>query len=285
MSETAVRRPCALGFYERDCSPDQIERYLRGFELPDEPVRVCAGVVPHAGWRYSGAIAARVVKSIQQRAEPNTLVLLGTAHRGGRGNALWSGRPWWTPLGQVEVDEELGTAILQAAGSRLVADDAPHLSEHSLEVVVPFIKHLLPTSRIVSILVAPEVGAVSFGETIGRLLREREGNAVVVGTTDLTHYGAGYGLAPAGYGAQALRWMRENDQRMIDMATAMRAEEILGEAAHNHNACGAGALSATVSAARAQGASKGYLLEYATSFDVEPAGEFEMGVGYAGIVF
>ena len=79
--------------------------------------------------------------------------------------------------------------------------------------------------------------------------------------------------------------MRENDRRMIELALSMKAGNILKEAERNRNACGPGALAATVAAASAMGAEKGRLIEYTTSYDVMPEGEFQMGVGYAGIVF
>ena len=111
------------------------------------------------------------------------------------------------------------------------------------------------------------------------------GGAVVIGSTDLTHYGDNYGFTPAGYGAAAQNWMKKNDEHIVGLALTMRPDKILTEAALSHNACGPGAMAATVAAAKAMGAIEGTLLEYTTSYDVYPDGEFEMAVGYAGIVF
>ena len=108
----------------------------------------------------------------------------------------------------------------------------------------------------------------------------------IVGTTDLTHYGrAYYGFAPAGAGERALEWARANDEQVLDLILAMRAEDIVAEAAAHHNACGGGAIAGTIAAARALGAEKGYLLEYTTSHDVMPRGPATDFVGYAAIVF
>jgi len=105
------------------------------------------------------------------------------------------------------------------------------------------------------------------------------------GSTDLTHYGDAYSFTPAGYGPNAYQWMRENDAQLLRLVEQMRASEILREASHHHNACGAGSLAATVEAARVMGAERGYLLEYTTSYDVRAESEFSMAVGYAGVLF
>ncbi len=113
----------------------------------------------------------------------------------------------------------------------------------------------------------------------------------MVGTTDLTHYGAtAYRFAPKGTGREALEWVKnENDRRMVDLMRELKAEEAVAEAAEHKNACGAGAVAATLGAARALGSQGGHLIEYTTSYDVlrdqlygDVVGDF---VGYAGMVF
>jgi AmmeMemoRadiSam system protein B len=79
--------------------------------------------------------------------------------------------------------------------------------------------------------------------------------------------------------------MKESDALIIELALRMRSVEITKETQRSLNACGSGALAATVAAVKAMGAEKGYLLEYITSHDVMPEGEFAIAVGYAGILF
>ncbi|MCX5649161.1 MAG: AmmeMemoRadiSam system protein B, partial [Planctomycetota bacterium] len=105
-----------------------------------------------------------------------------------------------------------------------------------------------------------------------------------------THYGPAYGFAPKGVGEAALRWVRdENDRRMIDLALRLDAEAAVPEAEARLNACGSGAVAATLAAARELGAVQGYLVHYTTSFDVmkERMGRrgFDAAVGYAGLLF
>ncbi len=150
----------------------------------------------------------------------------------------------------------------------------------------PFIKHLFPEARIVPIMVPPVEEAVVLGEKIAALAKERDGQIITVGTSDLTHYGQRYSFMEHGTGKKALEWMKdENDRRIIDLCLSMAAEKIVPEATTHLNACGSGAVAATVAYARALGVNEGELVHYTTSYDVAPDGEPSDFVGYAGIVF
>lgn len=279
-----VRKMCARQFYPGDCRA-QIEDFLERYELPNMPVKPVAGIVPHAGWIFSGEIAAKVFKCISERTEPDTFILLGAVHTlRPRGNSVYARGSWETPLGKVNIDEDVADQLLKLLHEDMVEDTAAHAGEHSLEVQLPFIKYLRPDAKIVPVAVPPG-DAYLTGRRIGEAVSKMGGKIVIVGTTDLTHYGDVYGFTPYGYGEGAKRRMKENDSRMIKLALDMKFSEVRKEAETNRNACGPGALAATVSAARAMGAEKGHLIEYKTSYDVMPEGEFEMAVGYAGIVF
>jgi AmmeMemoRadiSam system protein B len=245
-----------------------------------------AGIVPHAGWIFSGAVAAKVFKCISAKAGPDTFILLGAVHTGRpRGNSLYSRGAWATPLGDVKIDEDVAATLIKALAGDVSEDPYAHEGEHSLEVQVPFIKFLCPEAKIVPIAIPPDENAHITGRKIGEAAAGAGKKIVVVGTTDLTHYGDPYGFTPFGYGPGAKKRMRENDARIIELALLMRADDIRKEAQKSHNACGSGAMAATVAAAKAMGAEKGHLLEYTTSHDVMAEGEFDMAVGYAGIVF
>ncbi|HLB24802.1 MAG TPA: AmmeMemoRadiSam system protein B [Nitrospirota bacterium] len=280
------RTPVARNFYSGDVRA-QMEAFRKAF-LPPEglPERIVSGVVPHAGWFFSGATASKVYLSIKEKESPRTFVLFGAVHvHGVRSNSVYPAGTWETPLGPVEVDSEL-SRLLTAELDELLEDNAgAHVYEHSIEVQLPMIKHLFPDAKVVPIAVPPSGDAASLGEAVGNILSARAGEIVCIGSTDLTHYGASYGYAPAGYGRKALDWMRSNDGRIIRLALSMKADEIVPEAARSMNACGPGAMAAAVAAAKAMGASEGLLLEHTTSHDVYPEDEFEMAVGYAGIIF
>ena len=106
---------------------------------------------------------------------------------------------------------------------------------------------------------------------------------MILGSTDLTHYGYNYGHTPKGGGREAVDWVKnENDKRAVDLMMAMDAEGVVEESLKNHNACCSGAVAAAISAAKSLGAQEGKKLIYSTSYDIRPDNSF---VGYVGIVF
>ena len=280
-----TRQPYARQFYPGDCRA-QIEHFLKNYQVPKEPAKAVGGIVPHAGWAFSGAVAAKVFKCISAKTDPDTFILLGAVHTWKpRGNSIYSRGSWSTPLGNVQIDEQVAEALIEVLGKDIIEAPEAHEGEHSLEVQVPFIKHLCPEAKIVPIAIPPDENAHITGRKIGEAASGMGKKIVIVGTTDLTHYGDSYGFTPYGYGEEAKKRMRESDSRIIELALRLESVAIRKEAQRNHNACGSGALAATVAAVKAIGAEKGYLLEYTTSHDVMSEGEFEMAVGYAGILY
>jgi len=287
-----LRDPCATGFYRGD-PRRQVASFLSDFVPVERPARPVAGVVPHAGWVYSGRTAARVFRNLAEKRALGdgagvTFVLLGAVHRWGvRQPAVYPAGAWRTPGGAVAVDADLAAALVESGReARLVASADAHEDEHSIEVQVPLLHEVLPAARIVPVAMPPTRDALAVGRVIGEVAaRWKDATVLVVGTTDLTHYGLDYGFAPAGSGPPAEAWMAANDRRMIERARALDAAGVLAEAAEHHNACGAGAVAGTIAAARALGADEGVLVEYTTSHAVRPDEVFSMAVGYAGLLF
>jgi len=284
-----VRRSFVAGrFYPGSGSEcrKEIRKYavaVEGVEIEGAP---CAGIVPHAGWVFSGQTAGKVFAEIKKHGSPNVFVLFGAVHRFlGKNPVVMEEGVWSTPLGEIGIDAGVTREILGMEGVRVESGAAEHEGEHSIEVQVPFIQELFPEAKIVPVLVPPSGEAAAFGKAAGEVLNERDG-VVVIGSTDLTHYGPEYGFAPKGTGEKALEWAKEvNDRKIIDAACGMRAEEIVDIAGRYSNACGSGAIAATVAAAREMGKKKGVVIEHTTSHEVMPRGEPSMFVGYAGIVF
>ncbi|KPK96170.1 hypothetical protein AMJ80_01455 [bacterium SM23_31] len=281
-----IRQTFAENFYAGDIER-QIESFIIDYEPPAGISSVAAGVVPHAGWMFSGKIAARIFASIKNFTAPETIVLFGTVHNIGqvKRNSVFGDGAWETPLGVVNVDNTLAQELLDAAPGLLFDDPAAHDNEHSIEVQIPFIKYLLPGTRIVPVAVLPDKNAAKIGETVAEVVQNTDKDIAAVGTTDLTHYGYNYGFAPAGMGDKAHKWMHDNDMSIINLALDLDAEAIIDEAKKKHNACGSGALAATAAFAKKCGVKKGRLLDYTTSYDIMPDEVFTVGVGYAGILF
>ena len=289
MRKTGVRSPVVAGrFYEGSCAALErsVAECAAGYTPPADLGQLSGGVVPHAGWVFSGPTAARVFVTLAEKAKPETFVLFGAVHQWGvEGAAVYPAGVWSTPLGEAAVDEALAGAIVGAGHGMVAASASAHDGEHSIEVQVPFIQALSPDARIVPIAVPPGAEAVGVGEIVASVVQDHERKCVVVASTDLTHYGMGYGVADHGPLSEAMPWMCQNDQRVIRLIESLRAEEIVPEAAAHYNACGAGAVAAAVAAARALGAVRGRTLQYTTSADVMPEPGAARAVGYVGMVF
>jgi AmmeMemoRadiSam system protein B len=254
------------------------------------PETIIAGIVPHAGWVFSGALAAMVFSAIKQRNEHvDTFCLFGAAHGYyGASPATYDKGSWMTPLGEIAVDEDLAEAVLKSGTA--VSDLHAHGSEHSIEVQVPFIQHLFADAKILPILVPPTDGAVLLGEAVGEIISgEKQKRIVCIGSTDLTHYGPRYGFAPMGAGTNGVRWAHDvNDRQFIDLAVKLDAGGLLVNAAEDQNACGAGAAAGAIAAAKKLGRTKGILLAQTNSNEVmqrKMGGLSSDSVGYAAIVF
>lgn len=250
--------------------------------------RIVGGVVPHAGWIFSGAVAARVFAEISKRPHPQAMIVFGAIHvlHGPRPSIFPSGA-WETPLGLAEIDARLATRLHGQTGL-LECDPHAHDGEHSIEVEVPFVQHLMPQTLIVPIMVPVNDKAVALGRAVGQACRNYGVNAVFICSTDLTHYGPAFQFTPEGVGPAGLAWAKDvNDRRMIDLMLAMRAEDAVEEAVRNRSACGGGAIAATLAACAAYGAARATLLEHTTSYEVGRRFGHESArdaVGYAGIV-
>ena len=281
----------AGSWYESDPSACHaaVSRLMDQAEPPaDLPEILFGGLVPHAGWAFSGRLAALTLRAMSARGRLDRVVVFGTDHRGlSRLGAVFDEGQWDTPLGLVAVDEELARELV-AGGWRLESDLRPRPNENSIEVQMPLIRHLKPDVRVVPIYVPPTSEAAAIGTAVGQVLRKGFPQAGVVGSTDLTHYGPGYSFTPGGAGRDGRAWAEANDRRMLDLIAAMKAEEVVAEAGARHNACGGGAIAATIAATAALGATRGVVLDYTSSAEVmaETYGRHpEDAVGYASVVF
>ncbi len=305
-----IRKPAVAGqFYpeEREMCLAEIRQCLPA-EVPTEglPAPLVGGLVPHAGWTFSGALAALVFATVKRRrGTVGAFVICGAAHGYFDSQpAVDASDAWETPLGTTPIDEALRQALLDRGA--VVADAAAHRREHSIEVQVPFIQYLFPDARIVPIIVPASESALDLGRALAEVSRARSGWAgdkssnpqstirspqspVFIGSTDLTHYGPRYGFTPMGVGSEALHWANEvNDRQFIDLALSLEPRRLLANALENGNACGPGAAAAVVAAAQQLGCRRGVLLAHTNSNEVMLR---EMGtvsrdsVGYAAIVF
>jgi len=287
-----IRQAVRAGMFY-DSSPtscrNHAERLIASAPVPEGlPQRLYGGIVPHAGWAYSGAVAAKTLRALLAGGGVRSLVLFGADHTGAvRRGEVFAAGVWRTPLGDTPIDEPLASAVL-AAGDCCRANPDAHAAEHSLEVQIPMIQVLAPEVKIVPIAVPPTDLAVKVGEAVAKAIGDRAEAVCIVGSTDLSHHG-GHFPAPGGRGDVGEKWTRANDRRMLDLIEAMDADAVVPEADEHMNACGAGAVAATVAACKALGARKGISLAYTNSYTIVhekyPHELDDTTVGYASVVF
>lgn len=276
-----VRRPCqAGGFYagtERALRREVEGCFLHPLGPRSVPKAVERGarslvalVCPHAGYTYSGHVAAHAYHQLAGDGAPEAVVLLGPNHTGlGSGVSLYREGAWRTPLGDVQVDSELATRI-QRASRYVDIDEGGHRFEHSIEVQLPFLQYLfgeglriVPISMLMQdLVVSRDVGGAVAEAASGR-------DILVIASTDLTHY------EPATV-AEA------KDRVAIDAILRMDEEKLHSAVESGHiSMCGYGPTSAAIVAAKGLDARRAQLLCYRTSGDV--TGDRSQVVGYASL--
>lgn len=147
--------------------------------------RVRAVVVPHAGYVYSGPIAAHAYRLIAADRPPESVLILGVDHYGASPGAALSERPWLTPLGPTPVDLDLVTALRH---SPVTVNEEAHRREHSIEVQLPFLEYVLPHPRFVPLEVG--FGPYEFLEEVAKVVRSatRDRDVLLIASTDFSHY-------------------------------------------------------------------------------------------------
>jgi len=282
----AVRRANFAGSWydgtETGCRAT-IEGYLQeAKEVTAKGVQRVGGIVPHAGWAFSGQIACNVFKCLKTEADPDVVVVFGSHLGPAYPNMTMTEGEWETPLGNLEIDGAFATKLTGDFDFR-TQDASTAQPDNTIELQLPFVKYFFPEARLVPVSVAPTKAATQIGEKAAEIASS-EGIAVrMIGSTDLTHYGPNYMFVTHGMGEESVQWVKEvNDKRIVDLMVCLDADAIVDEGLRHDNACCPGAAAAAIAAGKKLGSSGAELLVYMTSYDVQPNASF---VGYAGVVF
>jgi AmmeMemoRadiSam system protein B len=260
----------------------EIQTYLAGDPDENQPAgRWSGGIVPHAGWVYSGRLACRVINRLIDQEPIDVVVVFGMHLHSGSPHHVMPHGIWETPLGGLPVAEDLAEHLLSRFKFKIETTDR-HIQDNTIEVQLPFIKALLNPKSILGLGVPPAPQSIELGKTVGQWARDNQKRIRIIGSTDLTHYGPNYGFSPKGRGPQAVQWVRDqNDRSVIEAVLNLDPEAIIQEGLTRQNACCAGAVGAAVAAAKQMGMDSAREVSYATSYDISPSDSF---VGYAGIV-
>jgi hypothetical protein len=268
-----------LGWYpgsESACKAE-IEGFAAGAKPLPPGTGVYGGIVPHAGWYFSGKAAARVFNLAARGTQPQVICICG-GHLGEDSPPLLvTDDAWETPLGKIT----LATEFYEPLKSRLSLQ-AEYPGDNTIEVQLPFVRYFFPQARVLGLRAPQSAKALELGEAVVAVAQQLKLSLLVFGSTDLTHYGPNYGWAPKGFGPGAVKWVKEvNDKRFLDQALKLNGAEMLRAAREDQSACSAGGAAAAVAAAKKAGATRAILTDYYTSYDIRPDDSF---VGYAGLV-
>ncbi len=251
-------------------SPKALERAVSKLLYPEyesNKEKGIAVVVPHAGYIYSGALAAKTLSSVEI---PETVVIIGVNHRGGGISAALSTVAWDMPFGPVPVDTDFSTLLLTNS-SHIRQDEIAHSSEHSLEVQLPFLQYLQKKLSIVPLAISSISLPVcqEIGESLAQTVKLSGKNVLFVASTDMSHY------IPRETAAK-------QDRLALKCIEELEPEKLYRTVKDNNiSMCGVLPVTIALFAAKILGASSAKLIGYTDSGYV--SGDTDQVVGYAGL--
>ena len=274
LSDELIKKPNVSGqFYSAD--PVELSQGIRQMisaaDVTPYKSDVDIIIVPHAGYTYSGIVAAHSFKAVQDKSYSTVIVLAPSHFYGFPGISVWERGGFETPLGVVPVDEEFAQALI-ATNTAIAFDPKAFAKEHSLEVELPFIQKTFPKASIVPVVMGqPHPNLIrEFAVTLNEQIGERDDVLVVV-STDFSHF-------------HDDAFARKMDARTIEAIQQLKAEEIYAECAQQTmELCGCVPVVTSLLLARVRGMNQVDLLKYAHSGEV--SGNNDRVVGYGALVF
>ena len=229
-------------------------------------------VCPHAGYMFSGPVAAHAYYKLALDGKPDIVVIFGPNHTGyGSGLAVMNDGVWRTPLGDVEVDGETANQIVRESGI-IDVDDSAHRLEHSIEVQLPFLQYLYGSGfKIVPVcfLMQDLISARETGQAVAKVLAGK--NVLVIASSDMTHY-------------EPKERAAKKDMLALEAVEELDEEKLYSVVEANRvSACGYGPIAALIVTTKILGVKEAKLLCYKTSGDI--TGDYSSVVGYAAVSF
>lgn len=254
-----------------------VEGYMAQARVEPVTGKIVAAIAPHAGYIYSGKVAGYTFRAIRDNAQamgrPDTVVILGLAHRGGfQGVALMDGDVLRTPLGDAVLDTA-GAAVMAASSPRIYQEYRPHAGEHSAENEVPFVQAALPGVPMIVGLVGDHDPKTLDDLVAGLETLSAKKRILVVASTDMLH-DPDYGL------------VTRTDRETLNRVAAMDHTGIQREWGYSKQTfCGIGPVLAAMRYAALKGCKEGTVLIYRNSGDDFPESRGRWVVGYGSVVF
>lgn len=234
-----------------------------------------SGIVPHAGWFFSGMMAYDVIRRFS--SDIDLLFVLG-GHLPENGPILYPVESSCeTPCGNLPIDRE-ALKYLQDKHSL----ETEKGIDNTIEVQLPLIRAVLGEISIVPLRVPSGPLSLALTESILEYSEIKKMKSAVLGSTDLTHYGSNYNHSPPDSKTDPLGWVKMTDAKILQAMIDLKPELVLEEAQANQSACSAGAAAAAALFAKRKGVEKGNLLSYETSYTKHQSESF---VAYGSLVY
>jgi len=246
-------------------------------QVPAVEGRITAAIAPHAGYEYSGPVAAYTFRAILDNAKgtngPDVVVILGLSHHQGfRGVALMDGDAIETPLGQMSLDMD-AVRFLASQNERIRISYAPHAGEHSAENEIPFVQAALPGTKLVIGLIGDHDEETVNALVAALLDLTKQKKVLVVASSDMFH-DPDYDL------------VTNTDKKSLKKIETMDDAGIWKEWTGDHqNFCGIAPVVTAIRFARAQGCKEAKVLRYRNTGDDHPESRGQWVVGYSAVVF
>lgn len=268
------------GWYPED--PAEIRDLVAGWSGPEaQACTAHAAIAPHAGWAFSGSLAAKAVRALRR----SETIIVVAGHLGVNSPILAAREEAFrTVQGLLEADGELLAAMVRAlAEAGIPGPDEDRWVDNGVEVLLPLVAELQPGARILWLRCPPNQRSRDLGDAIRNAASETGRSVAVLASTDLTHYGPSYGFEPAGRGTKARSWARDvNDKAFVDALLDMNPTAVLDAATRLHAACSGGAAAAAISFAIESGATEARILGRSSSSEIQGGDSF---VGYCAAAF
>lgn len=271
MEKPKIRKPAVAGqFYSSSCQAlkNQIEPLIDKNAAKSD---IIGCVLPHAGYMYSGKVAAETVSAINIK---DKIILLGPNHTGyGPAFSIMSEGTWQTPLGEVNIDSALAKQILNGS-NYLEEDTLAHAYEHCLEVELPFLQYFKAHFEIVPIVITSGQNDIlkAIGKEIGSAVKESglKDSIMLLASSDMTHY-------------EPQNQAEKKDKEAIEAILELNEDKLTQRVQRlNISMCGYAPVVVMLNAAKSLGAKSAKLIKYQTSADI--TGDRSSVVGYAGII-
>ncbi len=278
-----VRKPAVAGYFYPSDKNELLDLIKETFlsqklgpgKLPplNEKKDVLGYVVPHAGYEYSGYVAAHAYLEISALPDDVTFIILGPNHYGiGSPIALPQSDVWETPLGSVEVDVSLRNEILSEK-SIIDMDESAHWREHSIEVQVPYLQFVKKSFKIlpISMMLMEKEYAVEVAEIIYKKIKDKREKYYIIASSDFTHY------EPADS-------VNKKDEIAINSIIKRNLDDLyLNIRKYDITMCGYGPVAVLIHLSNLLGYGNVKLLKHENSGDT--TGDYSSVVGYAAIGF